>query len=88
MSRGRNKECIERRNARLVERWLYWTEDQRRRFDDALAIHSKEEFFLSESRIMKLLRDNLPDGTRKVPKPVRHRLPKPKAWQLSLFEGD
>lgn len=56
MKKGRDKRLIELRNRKLVERYYYWTEVQRRRFDDVLKILSSEEFFLSEQRIERLIR--------------------------------
>ena len=56
MPRGRNKHLIEQRNAALIRRYYYWTELQRLRFDDALKILSEQEFFLSEARIMAIIR--------------------------------
>lgn len=56
MPRGRNKELIKARNEKIAQRWYYWTEKQRLRFDDAMKILSQQEFFLSEDRIMCILR--------------------------------
>lgn len=54
--KGRDKELIEARDRKIYERYYYWTEIKRIRFDDALHILSTEEFFLSESRVMQILR--------------------------------
>ena len=62
MSRGRNK-LIAKRNAAIYNRWLYWTEDQRLRFDDALTILSEAEFFLSEDRILRIIREQIKSGS-------------------------
>lgn len=76
MSRGRNK-LIAKRNAAIYNRWLYWTETQRRRFDDVITILSEEEFFLSEDRILRIIRDQIKAGadhleeTKPVSKPSR-----------------
>ena len=56
MPRGRDKDLIKRRDEALCRRYYYWTEVQRLRFDDALKVLSKEEFFLSEERIMSIIR--------------------------------
>lgn len=86
MPRGRNKELIKARNERIVQRWYYWTEKQRLRFDDALTILSKQEFFISEDRIMRIIREYI----NKHPSPdistrINIRAPKLTAEQLSLF---
>lgn len=57
MPRGRNKHLIAARNEKIAQRWYYWTEKQRLRFDDALKILSQQEFFLSEDRILYILRN-------------------------------
>jgi Lhr-like helicase len=56
--KGRNHKLILLRNRKLVERYFYWTEVKRRRFDDVLRILSEEEFFLSEKRILFLINEN------------------------------
>lgn len=58
MTRGRNKELIARRDEMLCRRYHYWTEVERLRFDDTLTLLSQEEFFLSEERILTILRNN------------------------------
>ncbi|MCF0255370.1 MAG: transposase [Bacteroides heparinolyticus] len=89
MARGRNKSLISLRDEKLLRRYYYWTEVQRLRFDDALKILSRDEFFLSEDRIMAIIRANcykLDDiDVRPVPKVRKPRL---SASQLSLFTGD
>ena len=60
--KGRSQELIAKRDAMLCRRYHYWTEIwteiARRRFDDTLKILSEEEFFLSEERILVILRRN------------------------------
>ncbi len=56
MKKGRNADLIKSRDAALVRRYYYWTEVQRLRFDDTLRILSEQEFFLSEQRIMAIIR--------------------------------
>jgi hypothetical protein len=56
MSKGRSKKLIEKRNAALIERWNYWTDVQRLRFDDALNVLSQTEFFISGERVMSIIR--------------------------------
>lgn len=62
MSKGRDKELIEARDRKLLERYHYWTEVRRLRFDDALRKLSLEEFFLSEGRILQIIRRQLREG--------------------------
>ncbi len=63
----------------LCHRYHYWTETQRLRFDDTLKILSEEEFFLSEERILTILRangDTLRElAGRPTPKMRRERFP-------------
>jgi hypothetical protein len=62
---------------------------QRLRFDDALKILSTQEFFLSEDRVIAIIRnycrEHPTDAVRPVPKV---RTPKLTAAQLRLFAGD
>ena len=50
MAKGRDKKLIELRDEALCRRYYYWTEVQRLRFDDALKVLSRQEFFISDSR--------------------------------------
>ena len=75
MGKGRDKELITERNKRIYERYFYWTEIKRIRFDDALQILSKREFFLSESRLMQIIREMINsgysiDGQKMIEKPL------------------
>lgn len=75
MGKGRDKELITERNKRIYERYFYWTEIKRIRFDDALQILSKRDFFLSESRIMQIIREMINsgysiDGQKMIEKPL------------------
>ena len=86
MPRGRNKDLIKARNEKIAQRWYYWTEKQRLRFDDAMKILSKQEFFLSEDRILYILREHI----KEHPDPgitthIKIKAPKLTAEQLSLF---
>ena len=56
MAKGRDKNLIELRDEALCRRYYYWTEVQRLRFDDALKVLSRQEFFISEERIMSIIR--------------------------------
>lgn len=86
MAKGRNQELIKLRNEALCRRYYYWTETQRLRFDDALRILSEQEFFLSEQRIMAIIRkasrEDRIEGLKPVPKV---RAPRLTADQLRLF---
>ena len=70
MPKGRSKELISLRNEKLLRRYYYWTEIQRLRFDDALKVLSQEEFFISEERIMSIIRQNCRKLTDIVVQPV------------------
>ena len=50
MPRGRNKELLSRRDEKLLRRYYELTEVQNLRFDRALTLLSKDEFFISEDR--------------------------------------
>lgn len=89
MSRGRNKTLISLRDKKLLQRYYYWTEIQRLRFDDALKILSREEFFISEERIMSIIRANCHKLTDIDVRPVpKVRKPRLSASQLSFFTDD
>ncbi|MBF1487839.1 MAG: transposase [Prevotella pallens] len=87
MKKGRNKILIELRDEALCRRYYYWTEERRLRFDDALTILSKQEFFISEERIMNIIRRKCREikdiQVRPVPKV---RMPRLTARQLELFQ--
>ena len=87
MSRGRDKELIRLRDEALCRRYYYWTETQRLRFDDALRILSEREFFISEERIMAIIRRKSREGTDKDFKPLpKVKVPRLTASQLELFK--
>lgn len=85
--RGRNKELIRKRDEQLCRRYYYWTEKQRLRFDDALRILSEQEFFISEERIMAIIRRHCHElkdiDVKPGPKVKKPRLT---PQQLELFE--
>ncbi|MCH3995028.1 MAG: transposase [Prevotella sp.] len=89
MARGRNKELIKQRDEALCRRYYYWTEVQRLRFDDALKVLSEKEFFISEERIMAIIRKKVGEladiAIRPVPKVKK---PKLTAIQLQLFTDE
>jgi hypothetical protein len=70
-------------------RWYYWTEVQRLRFDDALKVLSQQEFFISEDRILSIIRNNLDklEGLKSKPVP-RVKKPRITREQLTLFAGE
>lgn len=86
MAKGRDKKLIELRDAALCRRYYYWTEKQRLRFDDALRILSEREFFISEYRIMAIIRRKSRDRSIENLSPVpRVKMPRLTAAQLTLF---
>lgn len=62
MAKGRDKELIELRDNKLFERYYYWSEVQRLRFDDTIAKLAHEEFFLSEQTILRIIKRMLMEG--------------------------
>lgn len=89
MPRGRDKELIKRRDEALCRRYYYWTEKQRLRFDDALKVLSKEEFFISEERILAIIRHKckeLDDIALSIP--ARIKKPRLTLKQLELFSDE
>jgi hypothetical protein len=87
MGKGRDKELIRLRDEALCRRYYYWTEVQRLRFDDALRILSEREFFISEERIMTIIRKKSREGIDKNIKPLpKIKVPKLTAAQLELFK--
>lgn len=88
MGKGRDKELIRLRDEALCRRYYYWTEVQRLRFDDALRILSEREFFISEERIMTIIRKKSREGIDKSIKPLpKIKVPKLAAAQLELFKA-
>ena len=87
MGKGRDKALIELRVEALCRRYYYWTEERRLRFDDALTLLSKQEFFISEERIMTIIRRKCREikdiQLRPVPKV---KVPRLTAQQLELFQ--
>jgi len=85
----RNKNLMEQRNDALLRRYYYLTEKERLRFDDALRLLSEREFFISEERIMAIIRDygHKINGLIIAPVP-KVRKPRLNATQLSLFMNE
>lgn len=89
MPKGRNKNLISMRDETLIRRYYYWTEVQRRRFDDVLTILSTKEFFISEARIMAIIRKNCDRLADIAVKPVpKVKAPRVSPRQLPLFPGE
>lgn len=88
MSYGRSKELIAKRDEALCRRYYFWTEVQRLRFDDALKVLSEKEFFISEARIMAIIRNSCKSISDIAITPVpKVRKPHLTAAQLELFQG-
>lgn len=62
MSKGRDKHLIDERDRKLFARYYYWTEVKRLRFDDTIRKLSSEEFFISEGRVMQIIRRMIREG--------------------------
>ena len=64
----------EQRDKKVFERYIYWTEQQRLRFDDTIKKLSEQEFFLTEDYILQIIRKekarNEAEGRLDIP---RHR---------------
>lgn len=89
MARGRDKELIKLRDEALYRRYYYWTEIQRLRFDDALKVLSNNEFFISEERILSIIRRKSKEyGNMPVPVPARVKKPRLTLKQLELFSDE
>jgi hypothetical protein len=56
MGKGRNSTLVRKRDIRIRERYKFWSDEKKFRFDECLRRLS-EEFFLSEKRIMEIIRD-------------------------------
>ena len=87
MPKGRDKELIKKRDEALCRRYYYWTETQGLRFDRALKILSEQEFFISEERILAVIRERskIDPDIQPVPKV---RAPRLTYKQLALFSDD
>ncbi len=58
MKKGRATEMIDLRNRLLIARYYYWTDIWERRFEKVLTVLSKEEFFLTEPTLVRLIMRN------------------------------
>ena len=86
MGKGRSKDLVQKRDEALCRRYYELTEKQRLRFDDALKVLSKQEFFISEERIMAIVRRMVGEVEGLALKPVpKVRMPRLTHKQLELF---
>lgn len=86
MGKGRDRELIRLRDEALCRRYYYWTERQRLRYDDALRVLSRREFFISEERVMAILRRMADEVRGLAMKGVpKVRVPRITERQLELF---
>lgn len=75
--KGRNRRLIETRNRKIAQRYYYWTEIKRLRFDDAVKELAENEFFLSEFTIWQILKKTSAPNTPEEYKPKKQHHPKP-----------
>lgn len=70
----KKRELKAARDMKMFERYYYWTEVRRLRFDDAVKKLSEEEFFVSEERVMQIVRKMIRAGAtvegRRIEKPL------------------
>ena len=94
MAKGRNKQLIEERDKKLFERFYYWSEVQRLRFDDVIHKLSTEEFFICEATTLRIIKRMLMEGATVDGQTVKRsrdmgfrslRKQKSSSSQLSLF---
>ena len=58
MGKGRDKKLIHSRNKKLLRRYHQLAEVERLRFDDTIKKLSEDEFFISEVRVIEIIRQN------------------------------
>ena len=94
MAKGRNKQLIDERDKKLFERFYYWSEVQRLRFDDVIHKLSTEEFFICEATTLRIIKRMLMNGATVDGQAVQRsrymgfrslRKQKSSSSQLSLF---
>lgn len=94
MTKGRDKELIELRDKKLFERYYYWSEVQRLRFDDTIRKLAFDEFFLSEATTLRIIKRMLTEGATVDGKTIKNsryqgfrpsRRTKSKTSELSFF---
>lgn len=94
MPKGRDKYLIEARDRKMFERFYFWSEVQRLRFDDTIRKLAFEEFFLSEATTLRIIKRMLTEGATVDGKTIKnsryqgfrpsHRT-KSKTSELSFF---
>ena len=77
---GRDPKLLAARNAKILERFIYWTEEQSLRSDRAITLLSQQEFFLTEQTILKVLNEAYSSDGKKV-QVVFHQPKPPKLTQ-------
>lgn len=85
LMKGRNSELIKKRNMALMKRYYYWTETQRLRFDDTIRVLSEREFFISEERVMAIIR-NMSKTVREMKALPKVKKPRITVRELELFQ--
>lgn len=50
------------RDKKLFDRFIYWSEERRLRFDEVIRILSEEEFFICEQLVMRIVRRMIKQG--------------------------
>ena len=94
MAKGRDKELIELRDKKLFERYYYWSEVQRLRFDDTIRKLAFDESFLSEATTLRIIKRMLTEGATIDGKTIKNsryqgfrpsRRTKSKTSELSFF---
>jgi len=58
-TKGRSKRLVALRNQKMIIRYYYWREIRRTRSDDVFEILSNDEFFLEETTVRRIIRDQL-----------------------------
>lgn len=87
MPRGRSKQLITLRDEAILRRYYHLTEVERLRFDDALTLLSQREFYISEARIMAIIRANCHKLKDVAVSPVpKVRMPQIKKSDLDLLK--
>lgn len=94
MPKGRDKYLIEARDRKMFERFYFWSEVQRLRFDDTIRKLAFEEFFLSEATTLRIIKRMLTEGATVDGKTIKNsryqgfrpsRRTKSKISELSFF---
>lgn len=94
MPKGRDKYLIEARDRKMFERFYFWSEVQRLRFDDTIRKLAFEEFFLSEATTLRIIKRMLTEGATVDGKTIKNsryqgfrpsRRTKSKTSELSFF---